>query len=127
MYTIMNRVLILSADLSLLNKLAPVMRQADFEVVCAATITDGLRQLDEAKVNLVILDEFLPIDSWHLCQRIGRMFNASIILLGSRPSEEAWDNADETGFDYYMEKPISFSELNARTKALIRRRNIVNN
>ena len=118
----MNRILILSADLRLLDKLAPAMRQAEFDVVCAADIADGLKRLDEAEVGLVILDEFLSIDSWRLCQRIDRVFDIGIILLGRRPSKEAWSVAEDTGFDFYLEKPVSFPELGARAKALLRRR-----
>lgn len=118
----MNRVLILSSDLRLLDKLAPAMRQADLEVVCAADIAHGLKQLDDAEVGLVILDEFLSIDSWRLCQRIDHVFDIGIILLGTRPSDEAWAGVEETGFDFYLEKPVSFPELGARAKALLRRR-----
>jgi len=121
----MNRVLILSADLRLLDRLAPAMRKADFDVVCAADIADGLRRLDEAEVGLVILDEFLSIDSWRLCQRIDRVFDIGIILLGRRPSKEAWSVAEDTGFDFYLEKPVSFPELGARAKALLRRKEAV--
>ena len=116
----MNRVLILSSDLRLLDKLAPAMREANLDVVCAADITDGLKRLDDTEVGLVILDEFLSIDSWRLCQRIGRVFSTEIILLGTRPSEEAWAGAEETGFDFYLEKPVSFPELGARARALLR-------
>jgi len=121
----MNRVLILSADLRLLDKLAPAMRKADFDVVCAADIADGLRRLDEAEVGLVILDEFLSIDSWRLCQRIDRVFDIGIILLGRRPSQEAWSVAEDTGFHFYLQKPVSFPELGARAKALLRRKEAV--
>lgn len=119
----MNSVLILSADLRLLDKLAPAMRQADLDVVCAADIAEGLKQLDNTEVGLVVLDEFLSIDSWRLCQRIDKVFDIGIILLGTRPAQEAWDGVEETGFDFYMEKPVSFPELGARAKALLRRRN----
>ena len=121
----MNRILILSADLRLLDRLAPAMRQADFDVVCAADIADGLKRLDEAEVSLVIVDEFLSIDSWRLCQRIDRVFDIGIILLGTRPSEEAWSMVEGTGFDFYLQKPVSFPELGARAKALLRRKEAV--
>ena len=123
----MSRVLILSCDLRLLDKLAPAMRQANLDVVCAADIADGLKRLDDCEVGLVILDEFLSIDSWRLCQRIDLVFDTEIILLGTRPSEEAWAGAEETGFDFYLQKPVSLPELGARAKALLRRRkNIAN-
>ena len=118
----MNRILILSTDLRLLDRLAPAMRRADFDVVCAVDIADGLKRLDESEVSLVIVDEFLNTDSWRLCQRIDRVFDIGIILLGTRPSEEAWAGAEEAGFDFYLEKPVSFPELGARAKALLRRR-----
>ncbi len=121
----MNRILILSSDLRLLDKLAPAMRQADLDVVCAADIADGLKRLDDAEVGLVILDEFLSIDSWRLCQRIDHVFDTEIILLGTRPSEEAWAGAEEIGFDFYLEKPVNFPELGARAKALLRRKETV--
>ena len=115
----MNRILILSADLRLLEKLAPAMRQIDLDVVCAADIADGLKRLEDAEVGLVILDEFLSSDSWRLCQHIDRVFDTKIILLGTQPSEEAWAGAEETGFDFYLEKPVSFAELGARAKTLL--------
>ena len=121
----MDRILILSADLRLLDRLAPAMRKADFDVVCAADIADGLKRLDEAEVGLVILDEFLNVDSWRLCQRIDRVFDIGIILLGRRPSQEAWAGAEEIGFDFYLEKPVSVPELGARAKALLRRNEAV--
>ena len=123
----MKRILIFSSDLCLLDKLAPAMRQADFDVVCAADIADGLKRLDEAEVSLVILDEFLSIDSWRFCQRIDQVFNPAIIFLGTQSSKEAWANAEETGFDFYLEKPVSFSELGARAKSLLRRKQSINN
>ena len=98
------------------------MRRADFDVVCAADIADGLKRLDESEVGLVIVDEFLSTDSWRLCQRIDRVFDIGIILLGTRPSEEAWSMIEDTGFDFYLQKPVSFPELGARAKALLRRR-----
>jgi len=118
----MNRILILSADLTLINRLAPAMREADFDVACAADIAEGLKQLDQSKIGLVILDELLPADSWRLCQRINHVFNINIIFMGSQPDSEAWCVAEETGFDFYMEKPVSFPELSTRAKALLRRR-----
>lgn len=121
----MNRILILSSDSRLLDKLAPAMRQVDLDVVCASDIADGLKRLDDAEVGLVILDEFLSIDSWRLCQRIDHVFDTEIILLGTRPSKEAWAGAEEIGFDFYLEKPVNFPELGARAKALLRRKETV--
>jgi len=122
-----NQVLLLSSDLRLLDTLAPAMRQADLDVVCAADIASGLKRLDDAEVSVVILDEFLTVDSWRLCRCIDQVFNTGIIFLGSRSSEEAWPGAEEIGFDFYLEKPVSFPELSARAKALLRRRENIGN
>lgn len=118
----MNRILILSADLSLLDRLAPAMRRADLDVACAAGIAQGLEQLDETDVSVVVLDELVTVDSWKLCRCIDRIFSVGVILLGSKPSEEAWAGAEEVGFDFYLEKPVNFSELGARARALLRRK-----
>ena len=48
-----------------------------------------------------------------------------IILLGRQPSQEAWSVAEDTGFDFYLQKPVSFPELGARAKALLRRKEAV--
>lgn len=122
-----NRILILSADLRLLGKLAPAMRKDDFDVICATDIAEGLKQLDKSEISLIILDEFLNIDSWRFCRRIDRIFDTAIILLGTHPSDEAWTMSEETGFDFYLEKPVSLPELGARAKALVRRQETIRN
>jgi len=33
--------------------------------------------------------------------------------------------AEDTGFDFYLQKPVSFPELGARAKALLRRKEAV--
>ena len=118
----MRQILILSSDLSLFSDLAPAMRRADFNVLCTTDISEGLKRLDEAEVNLVILDELLAVDSWRLCRCIDQIFDTEIIFMGKRPREEAWSIAEETGFDFYLEKPVSLLELSARAKALLRRK-----
>ena len=121
----MNRILVLSADRALLDKLAPALMRAGFDVICTADIADGLKRLDEDEISLVILDELLPVDSWRLCQHISQLFSAGVIFLGSRPAEEAWAKVEEIGFDFYLKKPVSTAELNARARALLRRKETV--
>ncbi len=71
---------------------------------------------------MVILGEGSSlVDRWEACSFLHRTRGIPIILLGREPSVEAWDRAEEAGFDFYFKKPFNYTELVVRAKAILRR------
>ncbi len=72
--------------------------------------------------NLFILDIMLPgIDGYELCRRIRAKMTTPILFLSARDSELNKVVGLELGADDYLAKPFGVRELLARTRALLRR------
>ncbi len=98
------------------------MEEAGFEVEVAPNYPQGLRRIDEALPDLVIIDEMLPeVNGWEACSRLRQITDIPIILLGADQSGQAVARAINLGADTYMFKPVSTDELKARVNALLRR------
>ncbi len=98
------------------------MEEAGFEVEIAQNYPQGLKRLDKALPDLVIIDEILPrVNGWEACSRLRQITDIPIILLGADRSGQAVARAINQGADTYMFKPVSTNELEARVNALLRR------
>jgi CheY-like chemotaxis protein len=118
----MSRILIMSSDGNLSDKISSALTKANFEVDTASDCLEALLKLDNNKFDLVVVDEELPdIDGWKACPRILQSSTIPIILLGTKTGEQAWANVEEAGFDFYLQKPFSHRELVSRIKAVLRR------
>ena len=73
------------------------------------------------KPDLIILEEGLPMDSFEVCYRLRRVLDVPVLIMGSLPRDDGWSRAVQSGADCYLEKPVTFSELAARVKAILRR------
>jgi DNA-binding response OmpR family regulator len=86
---------------------------------------DGLTALDLINthpVDLIILDWMLPgIDGLEVCRRIRARSITPILMLTARSEELDRVLGLEVGADDYLTKPFGMPELLARTRALLRR------
>jgi len=89
---------------------------------------DGEAALELARTSdydIVILDIMLPgMDGFAVCGTLRSMhLGAPILMLSARGMIEDRVQGLDAGADDYLTKPFAFSELRARLRALLRRRN----
>lgn len=117
-------ILVVEDDPALLKGLKAILDTEGYRVLTAA---DGLAGYDLARrevLDLLILDRMLPRkNGLEICRDLRREGVAVFILmLTSKGSETERIEGLETGADDYMTKPFSIPELQARVKALLRRK-----
>jgi len=108
-----------------------VLRQAGFEVMEAATGTEGLRLAEQEAehVDLVLLDVNLPdVDGFEVCRRIKANPRTSTVpvlyLSAAYRSAEHRVTGLELGADGYLTQPVEPRELVATVNALLRAREV---
>ncbi|MFO1204357.1 MAG: phosphate regulon transcriptional regulator PhoB [Burkholderiales bacterium] len=102
------------------------LQQAGHQPMRAGSAEDALNIMRHALPDLVLVDWMLPgLSGIELARRIKsdkRTKTVPIIMLTARAAEEDKLTGLETGADDYITKPFSPRELNARVKAVLRRR-----
>jgi len=119
-------VLIVEDEPAIQELVALTLRQAGHQPQVADSAEQALAQLRESLPDLVLLDWMLPGQSGvELARRLRadrRTRDIPIIMLTARADEQDKLSGLETGADDYVTKPFSPRELNARIKAVLRRR-----
>lgn len=117
--------LIVEDETAIREMLTFSLMQTGYIVLQARTALEALKILDDATVDLAIIDWGLPqISGLELVQRIRNnevIADIPILMLTARAQEEDKVKGLETGVDDYMTKPVSVNELQARIKAQLRR------
>jgi len=102
------------------------LQQAGHQAMRAGSAEDALNIMRHALPDLVLVDWMLPgLSGIELARRLKsdkRTKAVPIIMLTARAAEEDKLAGLETGADDYITKPFSPRELNARVKAVLRRR-----
>jgi DNA-binding response OmpR family regulator len=95
------------------------------DAVTSAEEADGLSSLDHYEI--IILDWLLPgMDGLSLCRALrARGVRTPILMLTARDALSDRVEGLNSGADDYLTKPYAFEELLARTRALIRRAEVV--
>jgi DNA-binding response OmpR family regulator len=90
----------------------------------AQTIARAREMISEAEPEIVLLDRNLPDgDGLDLCSELRDSgFHGSVLMLTAVGDTEARVEGLNAGADDYLAKPFAWSELDARIKALSRRR-----
>lgn len=115
-----------SDDLSFLLK---EVLSNQYVVDLAADLNSALRLIDTENYDLLILDLFFP-DGHGLdfCKKIrNEGFQAPILFLTGDISLDSKVESLNAGGDDYLTKPFNLSELKARIKVLLRRKNQIVN
>ena len=117
------KILIVDDDSNIAELIALYLNKECFSTCISSDGEEALKQLDEFKPDLILLDLMLPgIDGYEVCRRVRRDSQVPIIMLSAKG--ETFDKVLglELGADDYMVKPFDSKEMVARVKAVLRRR-----
>lgn len=120
----MKKILVIEDDPAILKGLEASLKEEHYEVLSARDGERGYQMARQEKVDLIILDIMLPSrNGQEICQDLRKEeINTPILMLTSRKQEMDKILGLESGADDYVTKPFSIRELQARIKALLRRR-----
>ena len=116
-----NLLVIERSDPILNEVVTSTLAKEGFKVTIYLDHLEALLRLDELKPDLIILGEGLPVDSFEACRQLRQAVDIPILMLGRIPRAEGWVRAVAAGADLYLVKPVYYSELAARVKAIQRR------
>ena len=119
-------ILVVDDEPAIQELIAYNLKQAGHQPLCVDSAEEALRLVSNALPDLVLLDWMLPgasgIEVARRLRADKRTRAIPIIMLTARSEEQDKLLGLETGADDYITKPFSPRELNARIKAVLRRR-----
>jgi DNA-binding response OmpR family regulator len=115
--------LVIDDDPDIAELLITILKPQGFIVYHACDGSEGLKNAYELHPDLIILDVMMPrIDGWDVCIRLRELTDVPILMLTARSAEKDVVRGLVSGADDYMKKPFSKVELEARIRALLRRK-----
>ncbi len=127
------KLLVIEDEYQLLQSIQDYFKQEDFLCEGASTYSEALRLIENFEYDCIILDINLPGGSGFELLKYLRSDKKEdgVIIVSARNSLDDKLVGLNLGADDYLTKPFHLSELNARIKALIRRKyskanNIIN-
>ena len=120
----MKRILIVEDDPAILKGLVSSLEEGHCEVLTATDGAKGLQMGKRENIDLIILDIMLPEkDGMEVCRDLRKEgINTPILMLTSKKEEVDKVLGLELGADDYVTKPFGMRELQARIRALLRRK-----
>ena len=120
------RILVIEDEEDILALIHFNLVKAGFQVECAMTGEEGFSKVREYNPDLILLDLMLPgMDGLEVCRRLRQAPDTQdlpIIMLTAKGEERDIIQGLELGADDYITKPFSPQILQARARAVLRRR-----
>ena len=117
------RILVVDDDSQALRYARDAVSQAGYQPVATTDPDEALRLLVEVRPQLVLLDLVLPgSDGIDLMQEMVRTVDVPVIFLSAYGQDQLVARAFDKGAADYVVKPFSPTELAARIRAALRRR-----
>jgi DNA-binding response OmpR family regulator len=117
------RILMIDDDARLAAMVSDYLGGAGFRLTVAGTGRDGEALLKREAFDAVILDLMLPdADGLDLCRRLRGQTDVPILMLTARGEPMDRVVGLEIGADDYLAKPFEPRELQARLRAILRRK-----
>jgi diguanylate cyclase (GGDEF)-like protein/PAS domain S-box-containing protein len=114
-------VLLVDDDALLREMGRDALEQAGFAVALAASAEEALRRFREEAPDLVLLDLELPDrDGFSLCQELRRQDDNPVLMVTARDDAEAVRRAYEAGATDFTIKPVQWTILCQRIRAVLR-------
>lgn len=119
------RIVIVEDDPDVAQIIVQVLSEFSFETLVFHSASDFLRQLHQSAPDLCIIDLGLPdMDGIEVMQKVKEQSNCGILILTGRVHVSDRVMGLELGADDYMLKPFEPRELVARTRSILRRRDM---
>ena len=117
------RVLIVEDDQQIASFVTKGLKQAGFAVDHVSDGEEGLQMAELNPYDILVIDIMLPgLDGFSVIESLRSKGNTiPILVLSARGSLDDKLKGFQSGSDDYLTKPFSFSELQARLQALLRR------
>ena len=113
----MKQILIIEDDKSISEIQKDYLEMSGYKVICAYDGEEGLKILQQQKVDLAVLDLMLPkTDGMEILRQIGENNDFPIVVLSAKGEEMSKIKALNLGADDYITKPFSMGEFVARIK-----------
>jgi DNA-binding response OmpR family regulator len=118
------RFLLVEDDPRLLLSLSEILERNGYLVDKAKNFEEGYEKVFLAEYDLIILDWMLPDGNGvDLCRKIrSEKITVPILLLTAKAMTEDITEGLDSGADDYLTKPFEIEELQARIRALLRRK-----
>ena len=118
------KILIIEDERSLLASIVQYFNQEKFLCDTAASYDEGIHKIEGIQYDCIILDINLPGGSGLQLLKYLRQNKShdGVIIISARDSLDDKIDGLDLGADDYLTKPFHLSELNARVRALIRRK-----
>jgi len=116
------RILVIEDDINMRRIIRIALEVQGYRVSQAATASDGLKQAELTKPDVIVLDLGLPdFDGMDLLPELHSKSAVPVIVLSGRSLPSDKIAALDAGSDDYMIKPFDSGELLARVRARLRR------
>ena len=118
-----DKVLVVEDEQNISNFISTVLTANDFDVLVAQTGAEAVSMITSHCPDLIILDLGLPdMDGMNILKEVRSWSSLPIIVVSARTHEHDKVMALDLGADDYIEKPFGTSELLARIRAMLRRK-----
>lgn len=123
------KILIVEDEIDLSNSITSYLRQEKFQCEAVFNYTDAIEKIKMYNYDVIVVDITLPDGNGLELIRELKFIrsNAGIIIISAKNALEDKISGLEIGADDYLAKPFHLSELNARIKSIIRRRDFEGN
>ena len=118
------KILIIEDEQELLDLMLRYMKREGYVCEHANTFKEGYKKINNYKYDCAVVDLNLPGgDGLKLIEILRKeMPDTATIIISARNTLDDRINGLEVGADDYLTKPFNLSELNARIKAILRRK-----
>jgi two-component system KDP operon response regulator KdpE len=114
-------ILIIEDEEALRRFLVPTLTGRGYQVLCAASGTEGLAMARSHNPDLILLDLGLPdLDGMAVLKDIRSWSRKPVVILSARNQERDKVRALDQGADDYLAKPFGAAELLARIRVALR-------
>ena len=118
----MYKVLIVDDNKQIVSILSEYCKKNNFIVSTVFNGEDALKEVEENKFDIVLLDVMMPKkDGFDVCREVRKFSNVPIIMITARGEDYEKIMGLEIGADDYIVKPFSPGEIIARINAILRR------
>lgn len=123
------KVLIIEDEAELLNSLGTYLRSEGYVCEGSSSFQDGVEKISLYEYDCILADIGLPDgNGLELIERLKeKTAETGVMIISARNSLEDKIAGLDIGADDYLTKPFNLSELNARLRAILRRRKFQGN